>query len=160
MPAKRELLEKIIARLAAEVDLMTQAALATHAEATDDENKAEDKYDTRGLEASYLAHGQSKAAEEAALAVAQFRALPVRDFQPGEPVSLGALVTIETRSKPAYYFVGPRAGGTEIDYDGREVLVITPQSPLGRQLVGKLQGDVVLLDVGGRKSEARITRVV
>ena len=32
------------------------------AKATNEENKAEDKYDTRGLEASYLAHGQSKAA--------------------------------------------------------------------------------------------------
>lgn len=159
MSEKRELLDKIIARLAEEVDLMTQAALATHAEATDDENKAEDKYDTRGLEASYLAHGQSKAAEEAALAVAQFRALPARDFQPGEPVSLGALVTVEGRGSPAYYFVGPRAGGTEIEHDGKEVLVITPQSPLGHQLVGKLQGDVIQLDIGGRKSEARISRV-
>lgn len=159
MPAKRDLLEKIIARLAAEVDLMTQAALATHAEATDDENKAEDKYDTRGLEASYLAHGQSKAAEEAAQAVSQFRALAIRDFHAGEPISLGALVSVETRGRPACYFVGPRAGGTEIEHDGLEVLVITPQSPLGRQLVGKLQGDTIQLDVGGRKSEARITRV-
>ena len=160
MPNKRELLDTIIARLAEEVELMTQAALATHAEATDDENKAEDKYDTRGLEASYLAHGQSKAAEEAALAVAQFRALAARDLQPGEPISLGALVTVETRGKPAYYFVGPRAGGTEIKFDGREVLVITPQSPLGRQLVGKTEGAVLHLDIGGRKSDAKIIRVV
>jgi transcription elongation GreA/GreB family factor len=159
MSAKRELLDKIIARLVAEVDMMTNAALATHAEATDDENKAEDKYDTRGLEASYLAHGQSKAAEEAALAVAQFRALPARDFQPGEPVSLGALVTVEGRGRPAHYFVGPRAGGTEVEHDGCEVLVVTPQSPLGRQLVGKQQGDVIQLEVGGRRSEARISRV-
>jgi transcription elongation GreA/GreB family factor len=160
MPNKQELLESIIARLDKEVELMTQAALATHAEATDDENKAEDKYDTRGLEASYLAHGQSKAAEEAALAVAQFRAIAVRDLQPGEPISLGALVTVETQGRPAHYFIGPRAGGTEISFDGREVLVITPQSPLGRQLVGKVQGDLVHLEIGGRKSEALISGVV
>ncbi|MBI2515485.1 MAG: GreA/GreB family elongation factor [Opitutae bacterium] len=156
---KRVLLEKIITRLQDEVTFLTRAALATHAEATDDENKAEDKYDTRGLEASYLAHGQSKAAEEAALAVAQFAALAARDLAPDEPIALGALVTLEAKGKPTYYLMGPRAGGTEIEYDGRTVMVITPQSPLGRQLVGKKQGDTLLLDVGGRKTESRIAAV-
>ena len=156
---KRSLHEEILRHLSAEVEMMTKAALATHAEATDDENKAEDKYDTRGLEASYLAHGQSRAAEEAAQAVAQFRALPVKDFSTGDPVSLGALVNVETRGRPAWYFVGPRAGGTEIEWDGRNVMVVTPQSPLGRQLVGKAEGAMLQLDVGGRKSEARIARV-
>lgn len=157
---KRELLEKIISALAAEVDLLTTAALATHAEATDEENKAEDKYDTRGLEASYLAHGQSKAAEEAAQAVAQFRALPVRDFAADEPISLGAFVTLEARGgKPAHYLLGPRAGGTEVNCSGKTVMVITPQSPLGRQLVGKKQGEVLALDIGGRRTETKITAV-
>jgi transcription elongation GreA/GreB family factor len=156
---KRALLEKIITRLQDEVTLLTQAALATHAEATDDENKAEDKYDTRGLEASYLAHGQSKAAEEAALAVAQFAALPARDFTPGEPIGLGALVTLESKGKPSYYLMGPRAGGTEVEHEGRTVMVITPQSPLGRQLVGKKQDDTLRLDLGGRKTESRIIAV-
>lgn len=156
---KRTLLDEILRHLSAEVEMMTQAALATHAEATDDENKAEDKYDTRGLEASYLAHGQSRAAEEAAQAVAQFRALPIRDFGAGDPISLGALVTVESRGKPAYYFVGPRAGGTEVTSDGQTVMVITPQSPLGRQLVGKTEGAVLQLEVAGKKSEARVARV-
>ena len=155
---KRDLLARIIAKLSAELQAITTAALATHAEATDEENKAEDKYDTRGLEASYLAHGQSKAAEEAAQAVAQFSALPVRDFAAGEPISLGALVRLESRGAN-YYFIGPRAGGTEIEADGKTVLVITPQSPLGRQLLGRKQGDRLPLDLGGRRSEALIAAV-
>lgn len=153
---KRELLALILARLTAELELLTAAALATHAEATDEENKAEDKYDTRGLEASYLAHGQSKAAEEAAQAVAQFQALALRDFTPAEPIGLGALVALEG---PARYFIGPRAGGTEVNLDGTTVLVITPQSPLGRQLLGRRQGDPVQLDLGGKRTTARITSV-
>ncbi len=156
---KRELLTQLLAALEAEVAAMTRAALETHAEATDEENKAEDKYDTRGLEASYLAHGQSRAAEEAAQAVAQFRALPAREFTAVDPISLGALVTVETRGNPAYYFVGPRAGGTEVEHDGHTVMVVTPQSPLGRQLVGKLEGATLQLDVAGRKTDARIARV-
>ena len=153
---KRELLDRIVARLQAELELLTTAALATHAEATDEENKAEDKYDTRGLEASYLAHGQSKAAEETALALTQFQTLVLRDFGPGEPISLGALVALDG---PARYFIGPRAGGTEIELNGTTVLVITPQSPLGRQLLGRQQGDTVEFDLGGQRAPARIATV-
>lgn len=155
---KLDLLGRIRAKLAAELALITTAARATHAEATDEENKAEDKYDTRGLEASYLAHGQSKAAEEAAQAVAQFAALPAREFTAGEPISLGALVLLEGGDR-SRYFIGPRAGGTEIDAGGDPVLVITPQSPLGRQLMGRKQGDTLLLDLGGKPSECRVVSV-
>ncbi len=156
---KRALIAQIIARLQTELDLLTAAALATHAEATDEENKAEDKYDTRGLEASYLAHGQSKAAEEAAQAVAQFSALPVRDFTATEPISLGALVTLESQGRAAYYLIGPRAGGTEIERESQSVLVITPQSPLGRQVMGRQQGDTLQLDLGGKRSAGLIAKV-
>ncbi len=156
---KRALLDAILARLQAELDLLTQAALATHAEATDEENKAEDKYDTRGLEASYLAHGQSKAAEEAAQAVAQFQALPVRALGPADPIGLGAVVTVAAGGPPVHYFVGPRAGGTEIVHEGRTLLLITPQSPLGRQLMGRSAGERFILALGGRLAEARITAV-
>jgi hypothetical protein len=156
---KRALIVQILARLQAELDLLTSAALATHAEATNEENKAEDKYDTRGLEASYLAHGQSKAAEEAAQAVAQFTSLAVRDFQPAEPISLGALVALDVQGRLSHYFLGPRAGGTEVEGGGSSVMVITPQSPLGRQLMGRLQGDILQLDLGGKRSDCRVAVV-
>lgn len=139
--------------------MLTQAALSTHAEATDEENKAEDKYDTRGLEASYLAIGQSKAAEEAAQAVAQFTALSLREFKAGEPISLGAIVTLDSGRSPTYYFIGPRAGGTEIEHDGQTIMVITPQSPLGRQLMGRTQDSILPLDLGGKRSQQRVMAV-
>ena len=156
---KRALIAQIIARLQSELDLLTSAALATHAEATDEENKAEDKYDTRGLEASYLAHGQSKAAEEAALALAQFSALTVRAFTAVEPISLGALVALESQGRTAHYLLGPRAGGTEIEREGISVMVITPQSPLGRQLMGRHEGAALQLELGGKRSASRIASV-
>ena len=154
---KSELLARILAQLRSELESLTAAALATHAEATDEQNKAENKYDTRGLEASYLAHGQSKAAQEAAQAVAQFQAMTPRDFAAGEPIGLGALVALDGGAR---YFVGPRAGGTELSHEGRDVMVITPHSPLGRQLMGRRPGDVVALEIGGRRSEARIAAVL
>jgi transcription elongation GreA/GreB family factor len=154
--AKSEILALILERLRAELDLLTRAALATHAEATHEENKAEDKYDTRGLEASYLAHGQSRAAEEAANAVAQFQSLVLRDFATGEAIALGALVRLDDGAR---YFIGPKSGGTEVESDGATVMVITPSSPLGRQLVGRRQGDKITLALGGKSSERTISAV-
>lgn len=146
---KRHVIAAIVASLEAEVGRLATAARTTHAEATDAENKAENKYDTRGLEASYLAHGQSVAARELALALAQYAALPARELAPGDPVSLGALVTVAAPA-PSVYFIGPGAGGTEVRVGDRPVVVLTPQSPLGRQLLGRRQGDVVQATMAGR----------
>ena len=45
---KRALIRKIIARLAEELQVYFRAANASRTEATHEQNKAEDKYDTRG----------------------------------------------------------------------------------------------------------------
>ncbi len=138
---KRLVIEKLLAQLDAELDRYTQAARAAQADATDDQSRAENKYDTRGLEASYLAHGQSRQAVETRQAREQFAALDRRTFAPGEPVNIGALVELDGNGERVFYFVGPSAGGTEIVHEGQELLVITGQSPLGRQLLGKREGE-------------------
>lgn len=138
---KSLLIKKLVAQLDAELDRYTQAARAAQADATDDQSRAENKYDTRGLEASYLAHGQSRQAMETAQAREQFAALEQRDFSPGDPVGIGALVELAGGGESAFYFVGPSAGGMEILHEGREVFVVTGQSPLGRQLIGKRAGE-------------------
>ncbi len=139
---KRSLIDQLLTHLDAELDRYTQAARAAQAGATDDQSRAENKYDTRGLEASYLAHGQSRQALETLQARKLIAALDRRAFGPGEPVNIGALVELAgSDGERAFYFVGPSAGGTEVIHDGQEVLVITGQSPLGRQLIGKRAGE-------------------
>ncbi len=156
---KRALIEKIIAQLAEEVASYARSARASQAEATDEQSKAENKYDTRGLEASYLAHGQSRQAAELEEAIGQFHTLAVREFGAAEAIDLGALVEVDRRGKSARYFIGPRAGGTEVIHAGKTVLVITPQSPLGRQLMGAKAGDRLQIEIGGSGDDCRVTAV-
>ena len=156
---KRALIKKITAKLAGELEVYFRAALASRTEATHESSKAESKYDTRGLEASYLARGQSRQAAELEAAITEFEKLAVRQFEPGEGISLGALVELEQGGERSFYFLGPRAGGTEVVQDKKEILVITPQSPLGEQLVGKKSGDRPQLNFGGAKQPARIVAV-
>ena len=156
---KRAIIKKILARLADELDVYFRAARFARAEATHEQNKAENKYDTRGLEASYLAHGQSKQAAELEAAIADFENLDARPFAAAAPVGVGALVELETGGETAFYFIGPRAGGTEVIHDRKEILVITPQSPLGAQLAGKKAGDRLDLKFGGEMRAARLLAV-
>ncbi len=156
---KRAIIQKITEKLGSELEVYFRAAQFARAEATHEQNKAEHKYDTRGLEASYLARGQSKQAAELEAAIAEFEKLDGRKFAAGEAIGLGALVELEHGSEKSFYFVGPRAGGTEVIHDRKEILVITPQSPLGEQLLGKKAGDQPQLNFGGAKQAAKIVSV-
>ena len=138
---KTALVQKIIQHLAAELEHFAQSARAAHEEATHEQSKAENKYDTRGLEASYLAHGQNRQAAETAQSLQLFEHMEVRDFGPEEAADLCALVELDWDGERALYFVAPRAGGTSITVGKREVLVITPHSPLGQQLAGRKRGE-------------------
>lgn len=147
---KTEVLNRIVARLGEDLALYFRAAKSAAFEATDEQSKAENKYDTRGLEASYLARGQSRQAAETEAAIGQFQVLAGRAFGEKDPIDVGALVEIKGRQARdrAWYFVGPSMGGTEVVEDGEEITVITPQSPLGQQLMGKISGAKVKLPSG------------
>jgi hypothetical protein len=154
---KPKLVNAIIEKLRGDLALYHKAADAARFEATHEQSKAEHKYDTRGLEASYLARGQSRQAAEIGLAVENFQKLLLRSFGPADPIDTGALVELQNEKESNLYFIGPRAGGTEIIFQKREVLVITPESPLGSQLFGKRLGEKCLLELGGRKEQFKIT---
>jgi transcription elongation GreA/GreB family factor len=156
---KQELMRMIIAQLLGELNTYAKAARAAHAEATHEQSKAESKYDTRGLEASYLARGQSRQAAELEQAIAKLRGLPLREFGDGEPADIGAVIELHTNKEKSFYFLLPSAGGTEVLYNGDEFLVITPESPLGKQITGRKKGDRFQLEIAGTKSEYRVAGV-
>lgn len=137
---KTLVLKQIVASLGEGLEVLNKAARASHAEATHESSKAENKYDTRGLEAAYLAGGQARQAKEIMDSISIYEALALQDFPGGKPIDLTALVELDSSGTRSMYFIGPRNGGLEIELEGKEVTVITPQSPLGRNLLGKKTG--------------------
>ncbi|HTU02834.1 MAG TPA: hypothetical protein VMG58_13490 [Candidatus Sulfotelmatobacter sp.] len=140
---KCALTRSIISQLEAELALQTEAAHGSRDEATDEESRAEDKYDMRSQSAAYLAAGQARLASEIAGAIAAWKALSLRVFGPGERIAAGALVTLEANGRRASYLMGPQSGGLEARDGVSAATVVTGASPLGRQLVGRGVGDVV-----------------
>src|SRR6185369_12606626 len=129
---KSQLLKQIVASLSESLSLLEKAARAAHAEATHESSKAENKYDTRGLEAAYLAGGQARQAREILESIKVYGSLHLKEFGPSDPIELSAVVELETAGEIGIYFIGPRSGGLEVDNKGAEITVITPQSPLGQ----------------------------
>ena len=156
---KAALRRAILAQLEAELATLTAAAHDAHAEATDEENRAEDKYDMRSQSAAYLAAGQAKLATELGEAIGAYRTLALPEFGPDDAIATGALVTLEVQGRPVLYFLGPLRGGLELTVDGESVLVVTAASPLGRQLAGRRQGESVLLPGRGGPALQRISAV-
>ena len=149
----------ILAALREEQERQARAAADAHEEATSEESRPENKWDTHSQEAAYLAEGQSRQVQEAAEAIGLFAALPLPAFAPADPVALGALVTLDSGGNVARYLLGPRAGGLTVATAEGEVMVLTPQSPLGRQLLGRRVGDEITTPRGGRSVRARIAAI-
>jgi transcription elongation GreA/GreB family factor len=140
---KCALTRSIISQLEAELALQTEAALGSRDEATNEESRAEDKYDMRSQSAAYLAAGQARLASEIAGAIAAWKTLSPRVFGPGEGIAAGALVTLEANGRLAAYLMGPQSGGLEARDGESAATVVTGASPLGRQLLGRGVGDMV-----------------
>ncbi len=156
---KAHLLSLIVASLSDSLGVLEKAARASHEEATHESNKAESKYDTRGLEAAYLAGGQARQAKEILDAITLYEGLASKDFAPGEPIDLTALVELDTDGIRSTYFIGPKNGGLEIEHQRTEIMVITPQSPLGQNLMGRKAGQRWTAKIGGSTVKYHIVSV-
>jgi len=156
---KSKLIKQIVAGLSESLAMLEKAARASHEEATHESNKAESKYDTRGLEAAYLAGGQARQAKEILDSIEVYEGLKTREYGRDEPIDLTTLVELATNGSSAVYFIGPRNGGLEINYRGKEITVITPQSPLGQNLIGKKAGQRWTAKVGGSLMKYHILSV-
>ena len=156
---KSQLLKHIVAALGESLETLERAARASHDEATHESSRAEDKYDTRGLEAAYLAGGQARQAKEIMESMKLYSSLPTRDFAASDLIDLTAVVKLETDGTPFLYFIGPKSGGVEVNFNGEEITVITPQSPLGQNLVGKKSGQSWTAKFGNSTVKYKITKV-
>ncbi|MCX7079997.1 MAG: GreA/GreB family elongation factor, partial [Pseudomonas sp.] len=126
--------------------------------ATHEENIAENKYDTLGLEASYLAAGQAKRVEEIRQALVLCQNLTLRPYDEQQGIQIGTLLGLaDDNGNQQWLFLGPDAAGLKVYLVGQLITVITPRSPLGKSLLGKFEGDEVEINVAGTRQQFAVT---
>ena len=140
----------MLEKLEIDLDVLQRAAQTAYEAATHAENLAENKYDTLGLEASYLATGQARRVEEIRQALKQCRAMALAPYDAASGIQIGALIELEAENGSAQWlFLAPDAAGLKLEHGEQTVTVITSRSPLGAALLGKQLDDEVQINVGG-----------
>lgn len=147
---KKKLVEELLAQLNASLETARAAHAAAIEGSTHPEARAENDKDTRGLEQSYLARGQAQRVAELEAAIGDVTALALRT---GDKVAMSMVVTVDGNQR---YFIAPAGGGAIV---GGDIQVITPNSPIGRALLGKQVDDTVEIELRGKKRELEITAI-
>ncbi|CAM3916276.1 GreA/GreB family elongation factor [Corallococcus sp. ZKHCc1 1396] len=145
----------------AEADAREAArSLATESEKKEDGRAA--------IEYGSLATGQAQRArrlQEELQALTAFGQKALPRFPRQGPVGLGALVDVSTEDEDGFaertFFVLPAGAGTELTGPGGDgfLSVITPNSPVGRALLGRRAGDTVEVTLAGEVREWTVLEV-
>lgn len=156
---KNELVQQIIRQLEHDLTIQLNGALAAHEASTHEENIPDNKYETLALEASYLAQGQANRAQEIRRAIGIYKNLKLHTFHDETSIALTALVSLTDNDNiNRTIFIGPAEGGMKIidQTGGVEIVVITPASPFGKELIGKKTGDSATIGAGTARKEFEI----
>ena len=135
---KNKLLKQVILQLENDLITIRRAAAETHKESTAEENKAESKYDTRGLEASYLAEAQAAQVANLEKGLRKLKNLTLTNDE--DTVTLGSIVILSGDAEHQYLLL-PTGGGIQLQYENQPITVITPESPIGSIIIGKSIAD-------------------
>ncbi len=154
---KEQIINQIVNHLEQELTTLKSAAQAAHSAAIDEQSIAETQYDTLAIEAGYLAQGQSLRAQQVTQTIALVKNMPLTTTA---KVTIGSLVQlINQHDKTLWYFIAPAAPGFKCEEDGEEITVISPESPLGKSLIGKQLDDEVTLILGTAELIANIIQL-
>jgi transcription elongation GreA/GreB family factor len=152
--------QQVLERLAEDLLQVEQAARTAHETATHEENIAENKYDTLGLEAAYLATGQARRAEAIRQALTHWRQFRPHAYDASKGIQLGALVClVDADDKQQQLFLGPAGGSMTLLSGAQVVQVISSDAPLGRAMLGKCEGDEVSIEVAPVRRQFEVLRV-
>ena len=140
--------QQVLERLAEDLLQAEQAVRVAHETATHEENIAENKYDTLGLEAAYLATGQARRVAAIRQAMAHWRQFRPSPYDASKGIQLGALVClVDANDIQQQLFLGPDGGSMKLVCGTHPVQVISSESPLGKAMLGKSEGDEVSIHV-------------
>ncbi len=134
------ILKALLVKLEEELHRLLAANERASAGATNSETRAETKWDTCGLEASYLARGHASQFKTLAAEVHNLRGFVAPDYT-GRAIGAGALVEVKMSGETMLFFLLHCGGGIDLMIEGREVTVITPESPVGLALLDKQSGE-------------------
>ncbi|MEO5668841.1 MAG: GreA/GreB family elongation factor [Bdellovibrionota bacterium] len=156
---KTFILEQLSKSFEDDLQTLVSSAESAHEAATHAESRADNKYDTRGLEASYLAGAQAARAQEIRKLLGICQTFKAKAFSSSDEIAIGAIVEIENETAKQLLFLVPFAGGRSVTVEGKKINIVSSASPLGDELIGRKQGDAFEVEMRGRQVDYEILSV-
>jgi len=159
---KQFLVEQLAERLRESASAARKASQAAAETARDGATPAEKREDARvALEFSGLAKGQTARAARVAAELSTLEIFRPAQLAPRSPIALGAVVEVEDEAQGRTFFLAPVGAGIELTGPGGDgfLSVVTPISPVGKDVLGKRVGDTVEVMVQDEAREWTITYV-
>jgi transcription elongation GreA/GreB family factor len=131
-------------------------------EAREGATAAERREDSRvAQENSGLARGHRARLDRAMSELAMLERFRPQRFAAKAAIAVGAVVEVEDGAEGRTLFLAPVGAGIELTGPGGDgfLSVVTPNSPIGRAVLGRRVGDTVEVVVDGESSEWTVTYV-
>ena len=144
---KQTILDAVIQALETELERHLNANEQSNKGAAFSAANADKQRDTTGFEAAHLARAHAQHALMLRNHIDQLKMMDVEDFT-GQEIDVGALVEVDMDGEVDGYLLLNGGGGIEVSVDGKKVIVITPESPLGHVLMGNIEAGFIELPSG------------
>lgn len=137
---KADVIPALVEKQREQITILKNALSDSEEGACGDETKSEGKYDTRAIEASYLAEAQREQLAIAEKNLALLERFEPEDFNFNAEIAPGALVECDSDDGICFFLLAPVGGGLVIDFLGCELTVVTPDSRLYQELLSQKIG--------------------
>jgi hypothetical protein len=155
---KQKILALIIDQLRADLLISEQAVKIARDTATHADCLGSSKYETMGLEASYLAQGQGTRLLDIKRSLIYFKQLTLNE--PVAVIGLSSLIVLDDeRGDQQLLWLAADAGGLKVQHAEQIITVITAKSPLGKAMIGKAVGDDFEISIAGKQRYYEISAV-
>lgn len=155
---KAAVVAAFVAHLRGEVEALVHATGLARAAATDEHARPENKYDTRAVEASYLAAGQGARLAELRTLLSWFQVLDPENVH--ERVGLGSLVELEDEEGARSWVLVAPSAVHPVAVGALRVQGISPRAALGGALVDLETGDFAEVVAPSGTREVEVVRVL
>ena len=125
---KTKIVQELIISVKKDLQETRQAVASAKDLAQSEDFKSESKWDTRSIEAGYLAGAQEKRVKELEIELANLENLNLNQKDTAVP---GALITTQNK----LYFLTVSTGGHKIKTEQGLVHVVSMNSPIGQKLI-------------------------
>ena len=157
---KSELMNQLLEAIDQERNALSLTVHAVVDAATHEQSKPENQYDTRALEASYLAGAQQERLRELTAIRQNLAIMLLKNFDEHTPIASTAVVQLNCDGTVSEYFLLPYAAGYTLKLNGQKISTLSIAAPLGRGLLGKTVGEFITIEAAGTQKDYEITKVL